>query len=117
MSKIIIIIFLTVLSLFACNDLSDEIKEPDKNKVVHQLIIETPCEIYFENEKINIEQLCPRLMPITCVGKTEAEVIWPEIEIIAEENVEMGCINAIKDELRKCDLLKVKYKIRQKLFD
>lgn len=117
MSKVIITVFPCLLSLFSCNDFSGEIKKPDKNKVVHQLIIETPCEVYFENEKIKIENLCPILQPITCIGGRPVDVIWPEIEIIAEEDVEMGCINAIKDELRKCDLLKVKYKIRQKLFD
>jgi len=83
--------------LFAdCSDHQVEIKSYNDKKIVEQIIVEYPCEIYVNNEKTLIENLCPMLRPVTCSGGRPVEVIWPEIEIIAQEDVKMECINAIQ---------------------
>ena len=71
--------------------------------------------IFIDNEEIKVDELCPTLVEMH--PREFERSVYREIEIIAEEDVKIGCINAIKQELRKSDLLKVRYKIRRKLFD
>lgn len=119
-------IFITFF-LFSCdtkkkNDdqISDEIYKkieyPEDNIWKVKLYVKAECRIRVKDSLTTLPDLCSVIF--TCYRNyciNEEKNPSYEVEIIGEENVKMECINAIKNELRECDLLKVRYKVREKL--